>query len=365
MHLPSSLHGLTGAFVASGLLSGVLATGAQAAPAPYDVTVQGRTLTVAARTAGSNLALRLAPGDPQTLQVDVGIDGAIDFQVARSTFDAIDIEAGNGANVVRVDESNGQITTPMTIDGGRGDDTITGGSGADVIRGGPGADSVDAGRGADSVSLGSGDDSFVWFPGEGSDAVEGGRGDDVMNFVGADAAEQFAVQRNGDRVRFTRNVGSIVMDLHGIEEVDTKALGGADTFTAGDLTGTDLKRVETNLHGASGDDGAADQVVINATNGDDAVQAQGSAGNVTVTGLAARFDIEGANAAQDKLAVNLLDGNDVFDGSGLAADAIQLQVNGGAGDDALTGGAGDDTLIGGPGVDTLDGGAGSNVLQQD
>ena len=364
MHLPP-LHGLAGTFAATGILTGVFAAGAQAAPAPYTVSVQQRTLNITARTAGSDLALRLAPGEAQTLQVDVGIDGSIDFQVARSTFDTVDVEAGNGANTVRVDESNGQITTPMTIDGGRGDDSLQGGSGADVINGGLGSDSVDAGRGADRVSLGNGDDSFIWFPGQGSDSVEGGRGDDLMTFVGADLAERFAVQANGSRVRFTRDVGTIVMDLNGIEEIDTKALGGADTFTAGDLTGTDLERVETNLHGASGDDGAGDQVIVNATNGADAVLAQGSTGNVTLSGLAARFDIEGANAAQDQLAVNLLDGNDVFDGSGLSADAIGLQVNGGAGDDVLIGGAGNDTLIGGPGADTLIGGGGTNVLQQD
>jgi hypothetical protein len=132
------------------------------------------------------------------------------------------------------------------------------------------------------------------------------------------------VQANGSRVRFTRNVGTISMDLGGIEEIDTKALGGADILTAGDLTGTDVRRVETNLNGATGDDGAADEVVVNGTNGDDHVVATGSSGNATLTGLSARFDITGANPAQDTLAVDLGAGNDVFDDSGLAADAIQL-----------------------------------------
>jgi hypothetical protein len=145
-----------------------------------------------------------------------------------------------------------------------------------------------------------------------------------MNFVGADVAERFAVQANGARVRFTRNVGTIAMDLGGIEEIDTKALGGADVLTAGDLTGTGVRRVETNLNGATGDDGAADEVVVNGTAGDDHVVATGSSGNVTLTGLSARFDITGANPAQDTLAVDLQGGNDVFDDSGLAADAIQL-----------------------------------------
>jgi len=364
MHVPP-LHGLAGAFAATGLMTGILATGAQAAkPSSYDVTVQQRTLNITARAAGSDVALRLAPGDTQTLQVDVGIDGSIDFQVARSTFDSIDVEAGRGSNTVRVDESNGQIATPMTIDGGPGDDSINAGSGADGINAGPGDDSVDAGRGVDTVNLGNGDDTFTWLPGQGSDVVNGDHGDDRMNFVGSDQAEKFAVQANGSRVRFTRDLGGIVMDVGGVEEIDTKALGGADQLRAGDLTGTDVERVETNLHGAQGDDNAADQVIVNGTDGNDAVAAAGS-GNVTITGLAARFDIAGANAAQDQLQLNLLGGNDLLVGSGLAADAIQLHADGGDGNDVLIGGAGDDVLIGGPGIDTLIGGAGNNTLQQD
>ena len=105
--------------------------------------------------------------------------------------------------------------------------------------------------------------------------------------------------------------------------------------------------------------------IVNGTDGNDAVAAAGSSGNVTITGLAARFDIAGANAAQDQLQLNLLGGNDLLVGSGLAADAIQLHADGGDGNDVLIGGAGDDVLIGGPGIDTLIGGAGNNTLQQD
>ncbi len=290
--------------------------------------------------------------------------------------DRIAIDAGTGDNNVRIDDANGAFTdtTPTTIDGGPGDDSITGGAGAETIDGGAGNDGVDAGRGADTVDLGSGDDTFVWLPGEGSDVVDGGTGDDVMNFVGANVDEQFDVSANGSHVRFTRAQGTIVMDLDGIEEIDTKALGGADRLTAHDLSGTDVQRVETNLHGASGDDGAADQVIVNATDGNDVVTAAGSAGNVSLTGLAARFDIAGASPTQDTLAINGLAGNDVITGAGLAADATLFQADGGDGNDVLFGGAGNDTLsgaagndvlLGGPGVDTLDGGTGSNTLVQD
>ena len=53
-------------------------------------------------------------------------------------------------------------------------------------------------------------------------------------------------------MRFTRNVGNIVMDLDGVESVDLNALGGADTSTVNDLSGTDLTEVNTNLAGAPG-----------------------------------------------------------------------------------------------------------------
>jgi len=72
-----------------------------------------------------------------------------------------------------------------------------------------------------------------------------------------------------------------------------------------------------------------------------------------VSGLSARVNITGAESANDRLTVNALAGDDVVDGSGLAAGAIQLTANGGDGDDVLIGGAGQDVLNGGPGDNVL------------
>ena len=88
----------------------------------------------------------------------------------------------------------------------------------------------------------------------------------------------------------------------------------------------------------------------------------GSAGSVAVRGLAAALNVTGAEAASDRLVVNLLGGNDTFDASGLAASGIQLTVNGGEGDDVIVGGEGDDTLLGGAGDDVLIGGPGNDIL---
>ena len=180
---------------------------------------------------------------------------------------------------------------------------------------------------------------------------------------------------NFGRVRFFRDLGTITMDLDGVEEIDANALGGADQLTVGPLAGTDLEAIKTDLAGAGGtaDDGSPDRVIVIGSKGPDAIVAAGSAGNVSVTGVAARVEVTHAQAAQDQLEIDAITGDDVVDGSRLAADAIQLHADGGEGDDVLIGGAGADTLLGGdgddvlnggPGVDTLDGGTGNNVVTQ-
>ena len=63
--------------------------------------------------------------------------------------------------------------------------------------------------------------------------------------------------------------------------------------------------------------------------------------DTSVLGLAARVNITGAEAANDRLTINALAGDDVVEASGLAAGAIQLTADGGDGDDVLIGGAGD------------------------
>jgi len=142
-----------------------------------------------------------------------------------------------------------------------------------------------------------------------------------------------------------------------------------------DVSGTDLTEIDSDLAATGGvGDGAADNVIVNATSADDVVQAAGDASGVSVFGLAAIVNITGAEAANDRLTVQALAGDDVVEASGLAASALRLTEDGGdgddvliggAGDDTLLGGAGDDVLLGGPGVDTLDGGTGNNILIQD
>ena len=260
----------------------------------------------------------------------------------------------------------------VTVDGGTGNDTLLGSNGADILLGGDGNDLVDGNQGNDIAFLGAGDDSFQWDPGDGSDVVEGQDGTDTMPFNGANIAEDMEVSANGGRVRFTRNIGSIVMDLNDVEKIAVKALGGVDNLVVGDLSGTDVTNVATDLAaGGGGDDAQPDNVITNATNGDDVVVVSGNGPDALLSGLSARVSVSGAVAGSDRLTVNTLAGDDVVDATGLAADSALLTLDGGdgddvllggAGNDTLLGGAGDDVLIGGPGTDTIDGGPGDNIV---
>ena len=274
--------------------------------------------------------------------------------------------------------SNGLATLiSVVVDGGTGNDSITGTDGNDFLLGGDGNDVVIGGRGNDTAQLGAGDDTFIWNPGDGSDIVEGQAGVDTMQFNGANIAERIDISANGGRVRFTRDVGNIVMDLNDTEAINFKALGGADTVTVNDLSGTDVTSINVDLSASTGGgDGAADNVIVNATDGDDVASVFGDVNGVSVLGTfsPAVVNIVGSEVANDGVTVKLLGGDDVLDGSGLAAGAIKMTGDGGdgddvligsSGDDVLLGGAGDDVLLGGPGLDVLDGGTGDNVLIQD
>ena len=251
----------------------------------------------------------------------------------------------------------------ITVDGGAGNDTLLGSNGIDLLIGGDGNDFADGQQGNDVAFLGAGADSFQWDPGDGSDVVEGQAGTDSMLFNGSNGDEIMEASANGGRVRFIRNVGSITMDLNDVESIVAKTLGGVDNLVVNDLSGTDVTNVVADLAASGGgNDGAADNVVANATNGDDIAMVTGTGPNAQVSGLPALVSVSGAIAGSDRITVNALNGDDVVDASGLAASAALLTLSGGDGDDVLIGGAGDDTLLGGAGDDVLIGGPGNDTI---
>jgi Ca2+-binding RTX toxin-like protein len=288
--------------------------------------------------------------------------------------DKLDVNALDGEDPIAAAALAAQAIS-LTLDGGTGDDTIAGGQGVEVAVGGDGNDSIDGNGGNDVALLGTGDDSFVWDPGDGSDTVEGQAGADTMVFNGANGGEQVDLSANGERLKFFRIQGTVTMDTAGVETVDFNALGGADTATVNDLTGTDVKIVNVDLAaGPGGGDLLIDQVIVNGTNRNDAIELAGRNATAGVTGLAATVNITNADPASDALTINALDGDDIVDAAQVAVNSTVLTLDGGAGDDLLVGGDGndalfgrdgDDILVGGPGLDVLDGGPGLNIIEQD
>jgi len=293
------------------------------------------------------------------------------FAIDMGTTEQLVVNANGGDDTFSA-TGNLAALVGITVDGGAGNDVLLGGNGVDVLLGGDGDDLVDGNQGNDIGFMGAGDDTFQWDPGDGNDVVEGQAGADAMLFNGANAAERFETSANGSRVRFTRNVANIVMDLNDVEAIDLRALGGADDLVVDDVSGTDLTSVRTDLADPAGsgiEDGAADTVTVRGTNGDDVVVASIQHDALTVEGLAASVSVVGAGASNDRLLVDTVAGDDVVDASGVTGFGVTASMGagddvavGGAGDDVLRGEDGDDVLLGGPGTDTLDGGAGDNVL---
>jgi Ca2+-binding RTX toxin-like protein len=273
----------------------------------------------------------------------------------------------NGGNDTFSASGNLAALIAITVDGGAGNDIINGSNGGDVLRGGDDNDTIDGQQGSDAAFLGAGDDTFRWDPGDGSDTVEGQDGTDTLVFNGANINERFDVSANGARVRFTRDIASIVMDLDDTELIDTNAIGGADIITVNDLTGTDVTAVDADLAGAVGGgtgDGQADTVVVNGTAGADAIAVSGAGTSAQVTGLAAQVNIRDAEAANDALVVDARADIDTVTATALPAGVIRLTVDGGPGNDAALLSPGDDVFRWDPGdgSDTVEGAAGTDRL---
>jgi Ca2+-binding RTX toxin-like protein len=300
--------------------------------------VKHHALSVKGSSHGDTIALRLKAGDPSRIQVDVGDNGSADFSFARGDVSTIKVKGGNRNDSIRVDDANGAFTDsiPTTIAGGGGSDSLQGGqlqvaAENETYKGGDGNDLVDGGKGNDTAYLGDGTDTFRWDNGEGSDVIEGQDGTDTMVFNGAAVAEQATLTANGGRLTFFRVQGNVTMDTDGVEIVDDNAVGGADSVTVNDLTGTDVTQTNIDLAGAFGGtaaDGALDSVVVNGTNGDDNIAITGNGSGADLTGLATAVSVRHADTT-DTLSVNTLAGTDDVTTTGVAG-VLQVLVDGAA-----------------------------------
>jgi Ca2+-binding RTX toxin-like protein len=218
---------------------------------------------------------------------------------------------------------------------------------------------VNGGAGNDSLTGSQGADTFVWNPGDGNDTIDGGDNPDTLVFNGSNVSERLDLSASGKRVRLTRDVDGVATDLGDVESITISALGGADTATLNDLTGTAVTQVNLNLAGAIGGidgDGGADFVTVNARNAPDLLPVLGNNGVVAVDGGFGHgsglpyFVVLRVVEATDALRVNGNGGDDTIDASALQT-PVKLIADGGAGNDTLLGSHGSDAVFGGPGND--------------
>jgi Ca2+-binding RTX toxin-like protein len=281
-------------------LSLILATVAvlpRAAEAAVVSTVSADTLNISGDAAADRITLRLAPGAPGTLEVDTE---SADFSFDRATFTKISVRSGAGSDDIRIDESNGTlIDEATTIESGAGADIVLGGRGAEVIASGEDNDLVHAGAGDDSLLLGGGDDTVVQGPLDGFDVFDGQSGFDTVQTSGTGESEEFTVQVVGAEVRISRDVGGAGTDMTGIEVAELNAAGGPDLVDVGDLSGTELTRLDADLGLA---DGARDTVFAAGSDGIDSIGVSSLGDAIRVTGLRAEVRLQNVKSADDRRA---------------------------------------------------------------
>ena len=222
------------------------------------------TLQIVGTAVADNIVLSAAP-------IGVGVFNSVDGVAFQAAVEQVTLQAGRGADQISVTALAGSTLQQITIDlrsspaGTVGDAyadavvvngtpaadniSISGSTGSLAINGlaptiivqgserardtlmvntGSEADVLDAqglvadmirltvrgGPGVDTITGTLADDVFLWFPGDGNDVIEGGLGNDVLQFAGSTIGENIGLTANGSRLRFTRDIANIVLDLN-------------------------------------------------------------------------------------------------------------------------------------------------------
>lgn len=283
-------------------------------------------------TAGDDVVTIDRSGNAITVS---GLAATVTIAHAESPLDQLTVAGGAGNDVIDASHLSAD-RIGLTLDGGTGNDNFLGSFGNDIVIGGVGAD---------VGTLGAGNDTFIWNQGDGSDTVDGQGGFDTLVFNGASGGDNTTISADGTHATLARDLGSITMHLDSVERIELSPLGGGDTTTLNDLTGTGVKEVAIDLAAAGTNvgDGQSDIVNVRGTAGDDHIIVKESGSGLTVTGLSAQVTIAHGEVA-DVLSIDGGTGNDTIDASAGPAGTMGFRLSGGDGNDVLLGGAGNDVF---------------------
>jgi Ca2+-binding RTX toxin-like protein len=382
--------------VAAGVAALALPGAANAAVTPL---FANNTLTLTGDNASDNITLTTAGGNvshnlPVTGQPGVGLEDATDFDPgngpkvtvpSNGTVNLV-INAGGGNDNVNVSAASFAANAP--INGDDGDDIIVGTAAVDKIDGGDGNDRITAFRGDETAILGgNGNDVLIWNNGDGKDVDVGGAGVDETLITEGNADDVNAITQNGATTHFERTNAPFTVDANEMEKLTLTSFSGADTLTTG--PGVTLPM---SIDAGPGDDtittgDGADRILgdrgndtVNAAGGDDMLVWTNGDGNDVMNGDAG-FDVveNDLGGADDSSTLKLENGRVRYDRTNApfslsigstelmqlntfgGNDALRttqdvtmnLDVNGGSGNDSLDGAAGNDRIDGGDGNDTI------------
>lgn len=340
---------------------GLLATASALALAPsasaWTAGVEGTTLVIQADPGETNrIDVDVAPSGNLIVMDDAGTVRALDAGCTDPDEEGTATCARTGLSDVRIDAGDlddtvsvGEISLPVHVLGGDGNDTLTTGSGNDTLDGGPGNDTLDAGAGDDALLGGDGDDTLLG--GSGNDRIDGGNGVDQID--GDLGDDRITGGQGGDQI--DAGAGNDHVD-GGPGDDQISGGDGDDILYGGDgqdrISGDDG---QDEIHGGAGNDdldGGAGYDRVFGDDGHDLLQA--TDGGDLLNGGAGNDVLEGDEQ------LNVLiggPGGDTLNGYGGADD-----LQGGEGNDILDGGDGPDQLHGGDGDDRLDGGLGADLI---
>lgn len=248
-------------------------------------------------------------------KITVNLRPSADATAGDSSADTVQVNGTNGADTISITGSAGNVTltglTPTVVIQGAestrdtlsvnalaGDDVLTAqGLAAGVIR-----LQIRGGQGIDTLTGSPADDLFSWFPGDGSDVIEGGLGTDTLQVNGSNIGEQMSFSANGSRLRFTRDIAAIVLDVNAVERVTLAALAGADTISFADLGATAVRQIAVDLGGSTDKtgDGQPDTLLISAQTAVPIATSLG-AGTMTLSWPPVRITVAGVEPANDRL----------------------------------------------------------------